>query len=80
MAGGRFVIQSETGLLWAGGRRWTEDAAEAMRLGAGHPDPWALCSEIAMLLWYGQGVCCSVGYLTGPEIEVRTMPGLDDAP
>ncbi len=74
MVGSRFVIQSEAGLFWAGGRRWTEDAAEAVRLGARHPDPWALCDGIARLLWLGQGVCCSVGYLTGPEIEVGAVP------
>ena len=77
MCASRFVIQSEAGLFWAGGRRWSEDAAEAWRPGVGHADPWALCDEIGLLLWYGQGVCCSVGHLAGPEVESGAGPGRD---
>ena len=77
MSESRFVIQSEAGPFWAGGRRWTEDAGDALRLGAGHPDPWVLCDELCRLLWLGQGVCCSVGYLAGPEVKSVAVPRLD---
>ncbi len=74
MSESRFVILSQAGLFWAGGRSWVEDAAGALRLGAGCVDPWAMCHDVCNLLFVGQGVCCSVGYLTGPEVHALALP------